>query len=242
MSKLHSNSGARKAILARVRSSLDSDNQLIHEPQSLLPTGPTPGAPSEACEKAETSREFQSQLTVSGGKLHVVASIAAARNRFRELASELGLRTVIRSDAAELKCFADDAPHISWLEPVDAPVASDARTALFDVDAGFSTAQFAVAETGTIALDSTCERHRLVSLVPPIHIVLLDEASILPRLGDALARWNGSGPPPTLSFITGPSRTADIELTLVVGVHGPRELHVLLLSGNGADAAPDSAE
>ena len=70
---------------------------------------------------------------------------------------------------------------------------------------------------------------RLVSLVPPLHIALLPTERLLGTMADSLAAVHTNGPAPTITFITGPSRTADIELTLVVGVHGPRELHVVLV-------------
>jgi L-lactate utilization protein LutC len=105
------------------------------------------------------------------------------------------------------------------------------RQALFDFDVGITTAQAAIAETGTLVLESDTERHRLVSLVPPVHIAIVDAESIVPTLGDALklvARENALDMSRTVTFITGPSRTADIELTLAIGVHGPKELYVIL--------------
>ena len=103
---------------------------------------------------------------------------------------------------------------------------------LFDCDVGISTAQMAIAETGTLMLDSEVERHRLVSLVPPVHIAIVDAANICLTLGEALAAaGQGTELSPTITFITGPSRTADIELTLAIGVHGPQELYVVVNEG-----------
>ena len=103
---------------------------------------------------------------------------------------------------------------------------------LFGCDVGISTAQAAIAETGTLMLDSEAERHRLVSLVPPVHIAIVDAANICLTLGEALAAaGQGSELSPTTTFITGPSRTADIELTLAIGVHGPQELYVIINEG-----------
>ena len=107
----------------------------------------------------------------------------------------------------------------------DAPNAHD----IFQYDVGISTAQAAIAETGTLVLDSSYERHRLVSLVPPVHIAIVNASSIVETLGDALRLLqNGNEISPAITFITGPSRTADIELTLAIGVHGPRELYVIV--------------
>ena len=97
---------------------------------------------------------------------------------------------------------------------------------------GITTAQAAIAETGTLVLDSSRERNRLVSLVPPVHIAIVDASSIFQTLAEALAFIHQDGNiSPAVTFITGPSRTADIELTLAIGVHGPQELYVIVNDG-----------
>jgi L-lactate utilization protein LutC len=107
----------------------------------------------------------------------------------------------------------------------NAPNAQD----IFGFEVGISTAQAGIAETGTLVLDSTYERHRLVSLVPPVHIAIINASSIVETLGDALALMRKDKEiSPAVTFITGPSRTADIELTLAIGVHGPQELYVIV--------------
>jgi len=104
------------------------------------------------------------------------------------------------------------------------------RERLFASDLGITSAQVAVAETGTLVLESSSERSRLVSLVPPVHVAVLRANAILPGLGQVLAALEHSaGEACAVTLITGPSRTADIELELVVGVHGPRALHVIVL-------------
>jgi len=102
------------------------------------------------------------------------------------------------------------------------------RDDLFACDAGVTTAQWGIAETGTLVLESARERSRLLSLVPPIHVALLSTRCICESLGNALDRVRQAASH-AITFITGPSRTSDIELTLVVGVHGPQTVHVLLL-------------
>jgi L-lactate utilization protein LutC len=111
---------------------------------------------------------------------------------------------------------------------------SPSAAELFEYDVGISTAQAAIAETGTLMLDSEAERHRVVSLVPPVHIAIVDADNICLTLGEALAAAKqASELSPTITFITGPSRTADIELTLAIGVHGPQELFVIVNEGGG---------
>ena len=70
----------------------------------------------------------------------------------------------------------------------------------------------------------------LVSLLPPVHIAIIRSSDIHPTIGDALAALHGANDlSRAITFITGPSRTADIELTLTVGVHGPKELYVIII-------------
>jgi L-lactate utilization protein LutC len=103
---------------------------------------------------------------------------------------------------------------------------------LFTVDVGITSVQAAIADTGTLVLDSSVERNRLVSLIPPIHIAILDASQIFATLGDVLAALQaGEELNPAITFITGPSRTADIELTLTLGVHGPQEIYVIINEG-----------
>jgi L-lactate dehydrogenase complex protein LldG len=100
---------------------------------------------------------------------------------------------------------------------------------LFNFNVGITKAQAGIAETGTLVLDSAVEQNRLISLVPPVHIAILDASRIYATLGETLAMLqSGNEVSPAITFITGPSRTADIELTLTVGVHGPQELYVII--------------
>ena len=103
---------------------------------------------------------------------------------------------------------------------------------LLTAAAGVTGARHAVAATGTLVLDSGDEHSRLISLVPPVHVCLVRPSSILTDLETLCARAAARGEvPAALTLVTGPSRTADIEQTLTVGVHGPGELHVLLYAG-----------
>jgi L-lactate dehydrogenase complex protein LldG len=116
---------------------------------------------------------------------------------------------------------------------VDEIAVAPGAAALFGYDVGISRVQAAIAETGTLVLDAEHERHRLVSLVPAVHIAIVEATQIYQTLGETLAvlRRGTEEVSPTITFITGPSRTADIELTLAIGVHGPQELYVIVDEG-----------
>ena len=94
--------------------------------------------------------------------------------------------------------------------------------------AGVSEALYGLADTGSVVLAASPEEPRARSLLPPVHVSLLSEERILPGLEELFAALAGSLPS-ALAIVTGPSRSADIEQRLVVGVHGPGEVHVVLL-------------
>ena len=114
---------------------------------------------------------------------------------------------------------------------------------LFDrIDAGLSAARSAIAETGSLVLWPDAREPRLMSLVPPLHIVLLDADTIHADFHSAMtAEGWAAGMPTNALLISGPSKTADIQQTLAYGAHGPRELVVLLQSTGNSAANRDGA-
>jgi L-lactate dehydrogenase complex protein LldG len=106
---------------------------------------------------------------------------------------------------------------------------------LAECGAGVTAVDYAIAETGTIVLSSDESNALLVSLLPTIHIALLRPSQISASLTEVISKLNrervGHGQScRSASFITGPSRTSDVELTLSIGVHGPKELHVIIVA------------
>jgi L-lactate utilization protein LutC len=95
--------------------------------------------------------------------------------------------------------------------------------------AGVSTALYGLAETGSVVLGASVEEPRARSLLPAVHVTLLAEDRILPGLDELFAAV-GRSLPSALAIVTGPSRSADIEQRLTVGVHGPGEVHVVLVA------------
>lgn len=86
----------------------------------------------------------------------------------------------------------------------------------------------AIAETGSIACTSTAGKILQASVLPPRHVAIVPQKKILADLDEYL-RSVGDTPPTNITLITGPSRTADIELTLTIGVHGPGQLDVIVV-------------
>ncbi len=100
------------------------------------------------------------------------------------------------------------------------------------LDVGITKSYFGIAETGTIVDVSYTDQHRLLSSVSRIHVALVESAGIKATLQDIAPQiaklLMTSGPKPVITFIGGPSRTSDIEMKSVLGVHGPHEVHAVI--------------
>lgn len=106
----------------------------------------------------------------------------------------------------------------------------DFKAELFGIDAGITSTRGAIAETGALILWPTPAEPRLMSLVPPIHIAVLAASRIQDTFSDVISSENWADRMPTNALlISGPSKTADIEMTLAFGVHGPKELIVIIV-------------
>jgi len=104
------------------------------------------------------------------------------------------------------------------------------RAACATADVGITSADYALAETGSLVMLSSAEEPRLISLLPPVHVAIVPRSRMLGNLDELLATI----PKPAdqtscMVLITGPSRTADIEQILIRGVHGPGEVYALIV-------------
>lgn len=101
---------------------------------------------------------------------------------------------------------------------------------LSDVKIGLTSAMGALSDTGSLVVQCGVGRSRLASLLPPVHIAVLRKQHLFPSMAHFIqSHPHAAIETSNLVFITGPSRTADIEQTLTLGVHGPKELHIILL-------------
>ncbi|MBE3587126.1 MAG: lactate utilization protein [Thermoanaerobacteraceae bacterium] len=101
-------------------------------------------------------------------------------------------------------------------------------------DLGISSFEMAIAETGTLVQDATDISRRLVSMLPPVHVALAPTAGLVGTLREAIDCLAARGEiPGYLAFVSGPSRTADIERVLTIGVHGPGKVYVIFMDEGG---------
>ncbi|RLB41078.1 MAG: hypothetical protein DRH12_08985 [Deltaproteobacteria bacterium] len=103
-----------------------------------------------------------------------------------------------------------------------------------EADLGITAADALIMESGTLVTRAKRGWERGTSLLPPVHLVLVDAARVLSRITDlpaVLTQWftAGSNSPSAIHLISGPSKTADIEFTLVLGVHGPKAVYILAM-------------
>jgi len=108
---------------------------------------------------------------------------------------------------------------------------SGMRSQLAGIDIGFSYADIGIAETGTLVLNCPGEEQRLATMICEYHVCVLPKSRIVQDgfAAESQLRSYMTNPANYTAFITGPSRTADIERVLTIGVHGPLELHILVL-------------
>jgi len=125
-----------------------------------------------------------------------------------------------------------DSEGLPQLAPYEGPL-ENFKAQLFHMDAAITSTQGGIAETGAIILWPDKYEPRLMSLVPPIHIAVLEAEKIYNTFSEAIEAENWLDKMPTnVVLISGPSKTADIELTLAFGVHGPKELVVFIVRNN----------
>ena len=100
----------------------------------------------------------------------------------------------------------------------------------YDFDAGVTEVDYAVAETGTLVIRHTPAHGRLISLVPFVHVAIVEPRLFLPDLIDLFEALKKDGTGSGVTLISGPSKTADIEMNTVTGVHGPNIVKAFVLS------------
>jgi L-lactate dehydrogenase complex protein LldG len=196
-----------------------------------------PGPPPVSDVVGDLAARFEAEATALAVTVHRARGDAAAIDTVIALLRQRSATRVLAWDADWLNCpgLADAiagagiALESCWM-PSD-PEARRARLAELDpVPVGLTGAVAGLADTGSLAVISAPGRGRMASLLPPAHIAVLRAAQIVPSLPHFLASHpDAADAGSNLVFITGPSRTGDIEMTLSRGVHGPGVVHVVVI-------------
>jgi L-lactate dehydrogenase complex protein LldG len=221
---------ARESFLERIREAVRAGNQA--GTKIPLPDRGTIGYQGAGSDPVE---RFHRELATAGGQFYQVDAPPAAAATVLQIVQALGARRILLGLGAliESSRLADQL-RAAGIEvtSVDSLDAQDRRDPMFAADIGISCAETLIAETGTVVLSARPAEPRSLSLLPPVHIVLAERAQLMADLFDLFDDGNAGEipqPPSCLSLITGPSKTGDIELRLVTGVHGPGEVHVILV-------------
>jgi len=219
-----------KSFIENVRSSFHG--------RRTVPAAPLPlGSLHVRSDSAEMVEGFVRELEAVDGVVYRASSLEEARARIQEIVAQRDIHSVVRANTAfdrELEidaALADSGVEVMVGDLRGVSTRERMRDAEFDADAGITSVDYGVAETGTLAVLARPGQGRAISLLCPIHIALLRSSGIVSDLSVLIERiiTEREELPSALTFITGPSRTADIELVLTVGVHGPKELHVVLI-------------
>jgi L-lactate dehydrogenase complex protein LldG len=175
---------------------------------------------------------FIEELEALGGHSKRVGDLKEAREYVLELARERDADLLVRWDVDELEELGVDAP----LGEAGVEVAvwrdlADFRDVAGKADIGLSTAAWTIAETGTLVLEGGPGMGRTVTLLPPTYVAVVPVDRMLRTVPEAIEKYAGvaNGLPANVCFHTGPSRSGDIEMALFVGMHGPGDVHVILI-------------
>jgi L-lactate dehydrogenase complex protein LldG len=215
---------ARDNILQRLRSAAPDNTPALPDVSGFYAAQ---RARAPAPDRAARLELFCEKMAFWRGEI-VKVTHANWPEKLRELCAAKGVNSLL---------YGAQTPHgatlaasgFAGLKPYARPIAEWKEDLFRYTDASITSTRGGIAETGTLIVWPDVNEPRLLSLVPPIHFALLDASALYDTLFDAMSAqgWNNNLPTNAL-LVSGPSKTADIQVTLAYGAHGPKELVVLL--------------
>ncbi len=203
---------SRQAIISKLKKSMEEGrNYSIPLHDLSTPAFPKPD---------DLLTTFCEELKSIGGEVHVC-------NEEKEIASNL-LEICKKKGIDQLFCIDNEIQKILSLSSLKVNFNKDD---LENTEVSITGCEYLVSRTGSVVVSSNNSKGRRAYIYPPIHIIIAKKSQIVPFVDDALElleKKYGDNFPSFISFITGASRTADIEKTLVMGAHGPKELFVFI--------------
>ncbi len=243
----------RETMLERIRKALAGSSKGPAEPPSGSQPAPLLGV-MPPIPTQELIPKFEAELTKVGGNIYRAATrdelAGIIRNILQSAQATSAVLTrnpILEQLGIEEHLRARGISVVVWPSATapggenDESAGRNFAAAGFAAAVGFSGVEFVLAETGSLVLTSRTEGSQLASLAPPVHIALYRRSQVVGSLDEVLeklpialdpnkpAAAGLPSPGRSVVFITGPSRTADIEQILVRGVHGPREVHAILV-------------
>ena len=217
------NDASRNKILSRLHTAIK---------QQPLEAAEVAGLPKESLDPAQKIKKLKGLMEAVRTEVHVVADTDWTE-LLKEILQKRNIKTLLYAPGSPV----GDRLQQEWMEKsnelpelviYDGDI-EDFKERLFEIDAAVTSTVGGIAETGVVILWPDEKEPRLMSLVPPIHIAVLQADKIHTTFSEVIAAEDWARKMPTnVVLISGPSKTADIELTLAFGVHGPKELIVLI--------------
>lgn len=219
-------------LIANVRDALERPGAPAHDGAGEAP----PVVPvAEAARRVEMVSNFARELEAVGGRFLGTLTPKETASRIVEVAAGLKAKTAAvgaTEGAAPIAAALERAGvSVFRTEPADDDKARAAmRQRLAQCDLAVVDADYAIAATGTLVMVATPASPGSLTLLPPVNVITVDSARVVADLATALsALGTGTIAAHRVALVTGPSRTADIEKRIVLGVHGPRQLYVAAL-------------
>jgi L-lactate utilization protein LutC len=222
----------REAFLQRVRQAAEQGRAYRVATRELPDNIGYVGVKGDPCEA------LAAEALAVGGEAYLVDDLPAAREVVLKLCREVNAQTVLcwqhevleRMGLGQMLAQAGMGriDHASLMQLPEA----DRRPAALAADVGITSCDYALAETGSLVMLAWSGQERMASLLPPLHIAIVERSQVLPDLYDAIARLQAlgfDGLPSNAVLITGPSKTGDMELELTTGVHGPGRWCVIIV-------------
>jgi L-lactate dehydrogenase complex protein LldG len=228
---------AREQMLAHIRAGLQKNRPALEAEAARAPHAPPPFVhpPHD-----DLVAQFAAELARLEGFPHRCADDEEALDVIEQLLEQHSATATVAWNLDQINLPGLDVLlHKHGVTQLDNDIANaDDRAAqlqmLEPAQVALSGAFAGIAESGTLVVLSGAGRGRLASLLPPVHIAVLRREQLVRGLGEALAKVQARhgavfDAHSNITLITGPSRTGDIEQTLVLGIHGPHEIHVVLI-------------
>lgn len=223
---------SREAFLARVREAAEQGRPY------RVQLRPVPEGIGYVGAEGDLVLRLAAEVNAVGGEAFVVADLQAAGEQLHSLLAEAGAKTAVcwRHELLDRLGLAGllAAPGVTPFDfdRLTALPPAEQRRTLLACDVGITSCDCAIAETGTLMMCARPGQERVASLLPPMHIAIVERRQIVPDLIDAfrlLAERGLEQLPSNVTWITGPSKTGDIELQLTTGVHGPGKWRVIVV-------------
>ena len=223
----------REHFLTNIRRNLQTAYLPAAKPQKPAP----PTLPSVRYSEEQLVEQFSKELIALSGELHHALSESDAYEQILDIFAQKETSTFIGWDDDYLPITDLNARLIAHGHkkhdldiPAEQETRRDTHLGLSHIGIGLTGAMAALSDTGSLVVQCGAGRARLASLLPPVHIAVIRKQQLFPSMAHFMqSHPHAAKETSNLVFITGPSRTADIEQTLTLGVHGPKELHVILV-------------